>query len=86
MTVEAAFACPGKVCFYCQCRDESCIHPGQGGLVLPGCVLHCQGAAAAAAVLAPADDSTGFSVIKSIVTALNMGKGPDLLSVPPRLE
>lgn len=43
VTVQAAFACPGKVCFYRPRRAGSCIHPGQGGLVPPGRSLHCQG-------------------------------------------
>lgn len=42
VTVQAAFACPGKVCFYCQHRVGSCVHPGQEGLVPRGRVLQCQ--------------------------------------------
>lgn len=43
VTVQAAFACPGKVCVYRQHRVGSRIHPGQGALVPHGRVLHCQG-------------------------------------------
>lgn len=85
VTVQAAFACPGKVCSSCQCHPGSCVHPGQGGLVPPGSFCTA-GAAAAAVVLAPANGSSSFSGRNSTVTALNTGQETDPLSVPPRLE